>query len=345
MPCKPKFYFYKGESIMGNNTTPKCSCVNCNNLGKYAYPARRRGGNNAYLCSFHRTSLDSYYSENNLFVGKPKANGITISHELEVMKPTEYARLELCLQGYLPTHDSTVDAEFKSAISYGLNTISSYADTIEYLRNSGEIVLDGNVGLHTHFGHTLINSVTMAYIRRFYHSLFIPTMTAWKNNPEKYTTLFGRKAGGWACCVTDMNSVPVEHTNAVNVQHEPTIEFRSPRFQTAKQYIAVVNYLKKVVLAVVETYIPALIEAGLITIDENGKPVAIGDIGGKKISDSWDSFNAGITTLNTEQRKLLKEAADKTSKKLVKMWESLDVSDIHWTGNIGDAYTAIQFEC
>lgn len=330
---------------MGNNTTPKCSCVNCNNIGKFAYPARRRGGNNAYLCSFHRTSLDSYYTENNLFVGKPKVNGITIAQELEVMKPTEYARLELCLQGYLPTRDSTVDAEFKSAISYGLNTISSYADTIEYLRDNEEIVLDGNVGLHTHIGHTLINSVTMAYMRRFYHSLFVPLMQLWERDSAKYVTLFGRKAGGWSQCVTDMNSSPVEHTNAINMQHEPTIEFRSPRFQTAKQYIAVVNYLKKVVLTVVDTYIPALIEAGLITLDENGRPVAIGDISGKKVSDNWDSFNAGISVLNNEQRKILKEAADKTSKKLVKMWEKLDVSEIHWSGNIGDAYSSIQFEC
>lgn len=330
---------------MGNNTNPKCSCVNCNNIGKFAYPARRRGGNNAYLCSFHRTSLDSYYSENGLFVGKPKVNGITISHELEVMKPTEYARLELCLQGYLPTHDSTVDAEFKSAISYGLNTISSYAETIEYLRDNGEIVLDGNVGLHTHFGHTLINSVTIAYIRRFYHSLFIPLMQLWENDSIKYVTLFGRKQGGWAKCVTNMNCSPVEHTNAINMQHEPTIEFRSPRFQTAKQYIAVVNYLKKVVLTVVDTYIPALIEAGLIAIDENGRPVAIGDISGKKVRDGWDDFNAGIAVLDNDQRKMLKEAADKTAKKLVKMWEKLDVSDIHWAGNVGDAYTSIQFEC
>lgn len=330
---------------MGNNTTPKCSCVNCNNIGKFSYPARRRGGNNAYLCSFHRTSLSSYYDENNLFLGKPKVNGITISHELEVMRPTEYARLELCLQGYLPTHDSTVDAEFKSAISYGLNTISSYADTIEYLRNNGEIVLDGNVGLHTHFGHTLINSATMSYIRRFYHSLFVPLLQSWNNDSEKYITLFGRKAGGWANCNVTMDSSPVEHTNAINTQHEPTIEFRSPRFQTAKQYIAVVNYLKKVVLTVVENYIPALVVAGLITIDDTGKPIAIGNISEKKVSDNWDEFNAGIAILSNDQRKLLKEAADKTSQKLVKMWEKLDVSGIHWTGNVGDAYTTIQFEC
>lgn len=330
---------------MGNNTTPKCSCVNCNNIGKFSYPARRRGGNNAYLCSFHRTSLDSYYDENTLFLGKPKANGITISQELEVMKPTEYARLELCLQGYLPTHDSTVDAEFKSAISYGLNTISSYADTVEYLKNNGEIVLDGNTGLHTHFGHTLINSATMAYIRRFYHSLFVPLLQTWNNDTEKYITLFGRKAGGWANCNVTMDSSPVEHTNSINTQHEPTLEFRSPRFQTAKQYIACVNYLKKVVLTVVDNYIPALIAAGLITIDDTGKPIAIGDISGKKVSDRWDEFNAGIAVLSNEQRKLLKEAADKTGKKLVKMWDKLDVSDIHWTGNVGDAYNTINFEC
>ncbi len=323
---------------MGNNTTPKCSCVCCNAIGKYAFPARRRGGNNAYLCSWHMERLHNYTDENNQFVGKSKVNGFTWSRELETMKPSDYAKLELMLQGYLPTSDCTCDIEFKSAIEYGLNIGSAYARTIEFLRNTGEIVLDENVGLHTHCGHALINASTMPYIRRFYHSLFCDVMNEWLNDSDKYTQLFGRRAGCWAEPFTDRNRKACEHKNAINVQHTPTIEFRSPRFQTAEQYIAVMHYIKGFMTILIENYIPALEKAGLIMISSDNNVHAIGNVSEKTESVDWDNYNLGIAALTIEQRNILKTAADKTSTKLVKHWKKFNVSDIHWTGEIGNAY-------
>lgn len=321
---------------MPNNRMPKCQCVGCNNIGIYAAPVRRRGGGNAFLCERHKTYLHGYSDENPRFIGTPKAHGLTISHELETMNPSFYGRLELLLQGYLPTHDGTVDVEFKSSISYGLNIVSAYAETIEYLMNSGDITLDENCGLHTHFGHKYLNSATMAYIRRFYHSLFVPVMTAWENDREKHCRLFGRYAAGWAMNVTSERRRATTHENAINVQHEPTIEFRSPRFQTANQYIAVVNYLKRFMLIVIDTYIPALVEAGLIEITGDSA-CATQDIYGR----TEGGFCMGVERLTETQRNILKKAVDKTAKKLVKQWESLDVSEIHWSGEAGGSYDRI----
>lgn len=320
---------------MPNNRMPKCQCVGCNNIGIYSAPVRRRGGGNAFLCERHMSYLHGYADENTRFYGTPKAHGLTISHELESMRPSLYARLELLLQGYLPTHDGTVDVEFKSAISYGLNIVSAYAETIEFLMNSGEITLDENCGLHTHFGHKYLNAASMAYIRRFYHSLFVPVMTAWENDREKHCRLFGRYAAGWAVNVTNERRMATTHENAINVQHDPTIEFRSPRFQTAQQYIACVNYLKRFMLIVMETYIPALVEAGLIEIDTTCDTVAAVE----NVSERTESgYYMGVYQLTDAQRSILKKAADKTAKKLVKQWNALDVSDIHWTGEAGGSY-------
>lgn len=320
---------------MASNKSPKCSCPTCNNVGVYAFPIRRRGGGNAFLCEWHLNRLHSYSFENPVWSGTKKAHGFTVSHELETMAPTKLARCEFLVEEYFPTSDCTVDVEFKSPIYRGFNSISAYASTIEYLRNNGEIVLNNKCGLHTHVGHeTMINSASMAYIRRFYHSLFLPLYNAWRENRAVTCQLFGRYNTEYVSYLRDYNGDECEHSLAINIQHEPTIEWRQPRFQTAEQYIACLHYIKASMQIIVDTFIPALVDARLCRYDENRVIRAIGDISEKRKDYE---YNEGIARLTLEQKQICKKAADKTAQKLVKLWHKTasEAVNLRWEGFVG----------
>ena len=281
---------------MGNNTTPKCQCPNCSNLGKYAYPVRRRGNNNAYLCDYHRRSLESYYTEHSNRLGTPKANGMTYSIELETMHPDFQARLELCLAGFLPTSDGTVDAEFKSPIYEGMNAVKAFLPSIQWLINNGSMAIDYHCGTHFHCGHhTLINPLTMSYIRRFYHSLFVPLSDAMYSDRAKAESIFGRDFGEWNTPLSVRTSAE-NHTNFINVQHEYTIEFRSMFFKNDKQYSNGADFCRKVSEIVCKFFCEKIVSMGLM----EGQ------------------------SLTEEQKSEVRKAAEKTGRKLVKLFETCD---------------------
>ena len=277
---------------MGNNTMPKCQCPNCSNLGKYSFPVRRRGNNNAYLCEYHKRSLESYYTENENRLGTPKANGMTYSIELETMNPNFQARLELCLAGFLPTSDGTVDVEFKSPIYEGANAIKAFLPSIQWMLDNNLMVIDNNCGTHFHCGHhTYINGFYMEYIRRFYHSLFVPLCDAMMQNREKAASIFGRNFGEWNEPINTSCSA-MNHTNFINVQHEYTLEFRSMFFKNDTQYSNGIDFCRKITEIVIKGFCMKLETMNL----SSGQ------------------------TLNGEQKAAIKKATDKTAAKLVKLF-------------------------
>lgn len=277
---------------MGNNTNPKCSCVNCNNIGRFAHPVRRRGNGNAYLCEYHERALESYFTENNTRLGTPKVNGMTYSIELETMRPDRDARIELCIASFLPTSDCTVDAEFKSPIYEGANAVKAFLPSIEWLIENGHMAIDSHCGTHFHCGHhDYINPLTMNYIRRFYHSLFVPLCNAMKDNRDKASAIFGRDFGEWNSPID--TSVHAEtHTNFINTQHEYTLEFRSAFFKNAAQYSDCVDFCRKVTEIVIKGFCMKVVELGVHEGDR----------------------------LTEEQKAILKKAADKVAVKLVKLF-------------------------
>ncbi len=278
---------------MGNNTMPKCQCPQCNALGANKYAVRRRGGNNAYLCRFHTDSLESYFTENPLRIGNMKANGITCSYENETAYVDFVARLELCVAGFLPTADSTVFAEFKSPIYNGFNGFKAYLPTMQWLIDNGHMRIDNTCGTHFHCGHdTMINSRTMAFIRRFYHSLFLPLCLEMENNHSKTAELFGRDFGYWASEIT-ANTNPETHTNFINTQHENTLEFRLAYFKNAEQYGRCADFCRAVTEKVVNTFCSKVVALGLTENDRY---------------------------LTPEQKTELKKAADKTARQIVKLY-------------------------
>ena len=278
---------------MGNNTMPKCSCPSCHNIGVNKYAVRRRGGGNAYLCEYHTQYLESYSRENNYRIGEMKQNGYTYSVELETSAADFQARLELCVAGFIPTSDCTVYAEFKSPIYNGMNGLKAFLPSIQDLIENGNMNIGSNCGTHFHVGHDkYINARYMSYIRRFYHSLFVPLSRALENNNSKATEIFGRDFGYWAQAINEHTDAE-EHTNFINVQHDYTLEFRRAFFRDAKQYARCCDFCRKVTEKVVNTFCMEVEKLGLTE--------------GQR--------------LTVEQKAILKKAADKAARQMVKEFE------------------------
>jgi hypothetical protein len=254
---------------------------------------RRRGGGNAYLCEYHTQHLEAYTRENDYRIGEMKQNGYTYSVELETSAADFQARLELCVAGFIPTSDCTVYAEFKSPIYNGMNGLKAFLPSIQDLIDNGDLNIGSNCGTHFHVGHNVyINHFYMSYIRRFYHSLFLPLSRALENNESKATEIFGRNFGYWAQSI-DERSDAEEHTNFVNVQHDYTLEFRRAFFRNDKQFSRCADFCRKVTEKVVNTFCTEVEKLGLTE--------------GQR--------------LTAEQKAILKKAADKAARQMVKEFE------------------------
>lgn len=235
----------------------KCMCNNCNNIGTVKVAIPNRGNRFGFMCDFHARHLEGYTTENDFRKGNRKVNGFTFSAELETSRSTAKARGELLNFGFLPTSDCTVDVEYKSPIYEGLNAISKQTASIEKLVNEGQLAMDSSCGTHFHVGHAdHINPETMQYIRRFYHSIFVPLSDCMVANPSETTAFWGRPftAGGWASPINSRSDA-TEHRNFVNMEHAYTIEFRLAKFRTAEQYMQVVKFCRDTVNAIIENFV------------------------------------------------------------------------------------------
>lgn len=234
---------------------PICAVPGCNSEGVVKASLFRRGNRSAFLCEFHATHMDVYSFENESRYGTVKVNPWTIGIELETSFTTPKARLEILQSEYVPTSDVTVDIEFKSPIYNGLNAVSKHAATFEALINSGDMRIGSNCGTHTHVGHkTMINAETMGYIRRFYHSLFLPLSDEMLAYPELVEKLFGRGFGEWCAPICEYTDATA-HTNFVNTQHSYSLEFRIVKFVNAAQYMQAVKFCRDVANAVVANFL------------------------------------------------------------------------------------------
>ena len=233
----------------------RCMCNNCNAIGTVKVPIAKRGDRFGYMCDFHARYLEGYSDENNFRKGNRKANGFTFSAELETSASTAKARGELLDFGFLPTSDCTVNVEYKSPIYEGLNAISKQTASIEKMMQSGEIRIGNECGTHFHVGHVdHINPNTMQYIRRFYHSIFVPLSDCMVTNPEATKAFWGREFTYYASPI-DRHTDATGHCNFVNLQHSYTIEYRLAKFVTAEQYMNVVKFCRDATAAVIENFV------------------------------------------------------------------------------------------
>lgn len=221
-----------------------------------------RGGRVAYMCAECARRNRYYHTSNNELQGVAKGNKVGVGHELELAYHDDYARNILFEYGCIPTNDSSLcgtrTCEFVSGIQQGLNISSKMWVTLETLKNEGHIQINDSCG--THF-HVSVDSMKdgngemtyMGYIRRFYHSLFVPLARAMEANPEKTRALFGRYFTGYARNI-DQFANPDNRYNFVNVTNNSNIEFRLNKFVSAKQAQAVTKMEVEMVKCIVTNF-------------------------------------------------------------------------------------------
>lgn len=244
--------------------TAKCTCCNRDffvvDMVGTAMP--NRGGRVAYMCRDCAQRNRYYHTSNTELQGKAKQNNVRVGHEIEVAYNDDYARNILFEYGCIPTNDSSLHGnrtcEFVTGIQQGLNISSKMWVTLESLVQGGHIQINDSCGTHFHISINNMEDgngrqVYMDYIRRFYHSLFVPLAKEMANNPEKTRKLFGRNFTGYATNINE-NSSANSRYNFVNVTNNSNIEFRLNRFTTAKQAQELTKMEVEMVKAIVTNF-------------------------------------------------------------------------------------------
>lgn len=250
---------------MTNNNICTCQYCSRTTIAKHAaangwarVTLANRGGRAAYLCPDHATRYGDHgyhTTPQNKKRGTSKAHGFTIGTEFETARPTAQARAEFVSAGFMPTRDATTDCEFVSPVYQSMNPLAKKLQTFEKLMQAGEFAITESEGTHLHVGHVEhINAETNAYMRRFYHSLFVPLSEAMQANQEATATLFGRDFTFYACAINN-GTEPSAHNNFINLQHMNTIEFRLCKFQNAAQYMNLAHFCRDCTNTVINNFI------------------------------------------------------------------------------------------
>lgn len=246
---------YRSNPINSRNGRPTSGhCIECGRVTSIADGGKRvtipSQKNGVWMCAAHRgkKNLNDYCDENHMRVGKGNADNITISVELESMGRSTSARAYLVKNHFLPTHDSTVDIEYKSPIYTSELPLAKIVGGIEYMNNNNNYDFDvnnENCGIHTHFGFS-DNHFNFTDLYEHYYDLFMPLNKVIDEiGREKRIEIFGRDFEHYNRKL-DNYYVADRHENWINIQHCYTLEIRMPRFVSAKQYMRFLKTFKKI---------------------------------------------------------------------------------------------------
>jgi hypothetical protein len=234
----------------------------------------KRGERSAYICSRCATQNEYYHTANDKVLGTDKVNQTMCGIESENSYSDEYARNVMFEYGFIPTHDGSLRSdgngqrygwrdgnacEYVSGLMKGLNRASKWALTCDKLIADGHLKVNDSCGTHFHVSIDSMkdangNKTYMGYIRRFYHSLFIPLNEAMASNPEAMRNLFGRGFGGY-CEAINANARPdYDRYLWINVLNDSNIEFRLNRFVSGKQYQALMKMEVEMVKCIVTNF-------------------------------------------------------------------------------------------
>lgn len=210
-----------------------------------------RGRGYRVFCDRHADSLECYHGSESLradHVGTPKKTALastTVGVEIETdaisRADEKYLRFRGTLErvGFVFESDCTIrTGEAPSPKMQGLATISAI------LRNNQDCLYMLNTprtGAHT---HVAVDDI--AYLRRYYHSIFVP-FSEWLNGHSDawLCNNFGSSFRSYASPI-NFDSDVLDHSNVVNMQHNHTIEFRLPRITGYKQYMKVIKFWREV---------------------------------------------------------------------------------------------------
>lgn len=220
-----------------------------------ATTSAKRGERSAYICERCATQNMYYHATNDKVLGTDKANLVYVGIENETSFSDEYARNAQFEYGFIPTHDCSIHSdgygsrygsdrntcEYVSGLMKGLNRASKWALTCDKLISEGHMAINDSCGTHFHVSIDSMKNaqgekVYMGYIRRFYHSLFIPLNEAIASNPEAMHRVFGRGFGHYCEAIDRTASPEYNRYLWINTINDSNIEFRLNRFVNGKQY-------------------------------------------------------------------------------------------------------------
>lgn len=228
-----------------------CLVCKCTVMGGEGFRRYIRGRGLRVLCADHADGLMGYHRSEDLradSIGTEKKTelastsvGVEIKTDADSRCDEIYLRLRGTLErvGFVFESDCTVrTGEAPSPKMFGLATISAI------LRNNQDALYmlnTENTGAHTHVGID-----DMEYLRRYYHSIFVP-FSDWlaSHSDEWLTDNFGSNFRYYAKRIYTSSDVTA-HANVINMQHDHTIEFRLPRITGYKQYMKVIKFWREV---------------------------------------------------------------------------------------------------
>lgn len=236
----------------------ECNCFNCNRrIAKgegHALVIPSLG--QRYLCDEDYALADYHQNARNrratgvTILGSEKKTSLaqtTISVEFEYVGSNQSAKV-LALRGVLnhyglciTEHDCSVTGENPISPSQGLASLSKILQSIEA---HGQLSLLNNedCGAHVHCGCNKVE-----YLRRYYHSVFIPLCEYIDSlGRDKRVEFFGSDWRDYAHKISNYSSA-TEHSNFVNTQHDKTLEFRLPRVTSYLQYMNVLKMWREIV--------------------------------------------------------------------------------------------------
>lgn len=178
----------------------------------------------------------SYSRQNRIAVGR-LGRLPTFSVEFEVAAPygcPEHANQALVLlkHGFVRTYDGTVDDEYKSPIYCSVRAFRKPLAVLDTLRH----LVDERCGTHLHVG---FQATAVLYAVR--QEVFGKLIEYMGNQEDQTIHFWGRTFSPQA---GDNLQTGDRHV-CINVGSRcPTIEFRLPRFRSANQYLAVVQFCR-----------------------------------------------------------------------------------------------------
>ena len=201
-----------------------------------------------YVCNYCAGKEENYSTPNNTRRGKQAAHGLTYGIEMETSERNIEDNI-LYQYDFIPTSDCSIGGtEWKSPIYGSLSGLRKLFRTLEKI-----LVIDEDCGTHLNIG--TFSSDEMEYIRRFYHSLFIPLCEVMMYDyPEDTKRLFGRFFTGYAGKI-DKNTDPCAHSNFINVASDNRIEFRLCKFEDADQYLTLMKMHTEFVKAIKNNFL------------------------------------------------------------------------------------------
>lgn len=223
-----------------------CGCV-VNKSEGYRRFVRGRGFR--IFCCDHALSLEGYHESASYradSIGTIKKMPLTrqiIGVEVEIdcdRNDEVYRRFRGTLErvGYCFESDCTVrGGEAPSPKMQGLAHIS------KVLQNNEDIfyAFTENTGAHVH-----VSCNKVEYLRRYYHSIFIPLCDYISDHSDAWKVeVFGSAFRGYAQPIT-ATSIATAHANFVNLQHDYTMEFRLPRIRERHQFMQVLKFWREV---------------------------------------------------------------------------------------------------